>query len=64
MTSTDSNLNSSAPLRRLVLRGGRVFDGSGADPVEDGVVVVEGERIAAIRLGTPSLHRLYLHRIK
>lgn len=48
MTGADSSLNGNAPLRRLVLRGGRVFDGSGADPVEDAVVVVEGERIAAV----------------
>ena len=48
MTGIDSNLNSNVPLRRLALRCGRVFDGSGADPVEDAVVVVEGERIAAV----------------
>lgn len=50
MPSTDSNPNSNVSLRRLALRCGRAFDGSGADPVEDAVVVVEGERIAAVRL--------------
>jgi len=28
--------------------GARVFDGSGADPILDGVVLIEGERIAAV----------------
>lgn len=32
----------------LAVVGGRIFDGSGADPVADGVVLIEGDRIAAI----------------
>jgi imidazolonepropionase-like amidohydrolase len=32
----------------LVLRAGRLFDGTGADVIVNGVVVVEGERIAAV----------------
>lgn len=33
---------------RLVLRGARLVDGTGADPVDDAVVVVEGDRIAQV----------------
>src|SRR6185312_4389211 len=32
----------------LAVVGGQVFDGSGADPVADGVVLIEGDRIAAV----------------
>ena len=31
----------------LILRAGRLFDGTGADPIVDGIVVVEGQRITA-----------------
>lgn len=29
--------------------GARIFDGSGADPIPDGVMLIEGERIAAVQ---------------
>ncbi len=32
----------------LAVVGGRVFDGSGADPIADGVVLIEDDRIAAV----------------
>lgn len=32
----------------IAIVGGRVIDGTGHDPLEDGVVVVEGERIVAV----------------
>jgi imidazolonepropionase-like amidohydrolase len=38
---------------RLVLRGARLVDGTGADPVEDAVVVVEGDRIAQVGGSAP-----------
>jgi imidazolonepropionase-like amidohydrolase len=31
----------------LAIVGGQLFDGSGSDPIRDGVVVIEGDRIAA-----------------
>lgn len=31
-----------------LLTGGRLFDGTGADPIFDGAVLVEGQRIAAV----------------
>jgi imidazolonepropionase-like amidohydrolase len=39
---------------RLVLRGARLVDGTGADPVNDAVVVVEGDRIAQVGGSPPS----------
>lgn len=38
----------------LVLRGARLVDGTGADPVDDAVVVVEGERITQVGGPPPS----------
>ena len=38
----------------LVLRGASLADGTGADPVREGVVVVEGERIAQVGGSPPS----------
>jgi imidazolonepropionase-like amidohydrolase len=38
----------------LVLRGANLADGTGADPVKEGVVVVEGERIAQVGGKAPS----------
>ena len=32
---------------RIAIRAGRLFDGTGADPIDDAVVVVDGDRIAA-----------------
>ncbi|MCZ7570347.1 MAG: amidohydrolase family protein [Ardenticatenaceae bacterium] len=32
----------------IVLRGGRVIDGTGAPPIPDGIVVIEGSRIRAV----------------
>jgi enamidase len=32
----------------LVIRGGRVWDGTGREPVENGIVVIQGERIACL----------------
>jgi imidazolonepropionase-like amidohydrolase/ketosteroid isomerase-like protein len=36
------------PIGALIIRNGTVVDGTGAPPVEDGVVVVEGDRILAV----------------
>src|SRR5689334_16752109 len=36
---------------RQVLRCGRLFDGTGADPIEGATIVVEGDRIARIVRG-------------
>lgn len=33
--------------RRVAIRAGRLFDSTGAEPIPDGVVVVDGDRIAA-----------------
>jgi imidazolonepropionase-like amidohydrolase len=38
----------SAPSRGLVLVGGTLIDGSGTPPLKDAVVVIEGDRIAAV----------------
>src|SRR4051812_41879139 len=35
----------------VVLRAARLIDGTGADPVADGVVVIEGEKIKAVGKG-------------
>jgi hypothetical protein len=44
------------PFRRLVIRGATLIDGSGAPPMGPVDIVVEGNRIAAIRgAGTPGL---------
>ncbi len=48
MTSADSILNSNMSPRRPAPKCGPAFDGSGSDPVEGAVVVVEGEWIAAV----------------
>jgi imidazolonepropionase-like amidohydrolase len=34
--------------QRTFVRGGRLFDGTGADPIPDGAVLVEGTRISAV----------------
>ncbi|HEX4541360.1 MAG TPA: amidohydrolase family protein [Acidimicrobiales bacterium] len=41
-------------MANLVLRGAKLADGTGADPVAEGVVVVEGERIAQVGGRAPS----------
>jgi imidazolonepropionase-like amidohydrolase len=41
-------------MANLVLRGAKLADGTGADPVTEGVVVVEGERIAQVGGRAPS----------
>ena len=38
--------------RLLVVRGGRVIDGSGQPPIENASVVIEGDRIVAVQAGT------------
>ncbi len=44
------------PFRRLVIRGAMLIDGSGAPPMGPVDIVVEGNRIAAVRgAGTPGL---------
>src|SRR5688572_8540633 len=44
------------PFRRLVIRGAMLIDGSGAPPMGPVDIVVEGNRIAAIRgAGTPGI---------
>ena len=42
--------------RRVAILGGQIFDGTGADPVPDGVVIVEGDRIAAVGTLADKLH--------
>lgn len=37
--------------RLLVVRGGRVIDGSGQPPIENATVVIEGDRIVAVHTG-------------
>jgi imidazolonepropionase-like amidohydrolase len=34
--------------RPLVIRNGTVIDGTGAEPIPDGIVIIEGERIVAV----------------
>ena len=34
--------------RLIVLKGGKLIDGTGADPIEDAVVVIRGNKIAAV----------------
>jgi imidazolonepropionase-like amidohydrolase len=41
-------------MANLVLRGAKLADGTGAEPVTEGVVVVEGERIAQVGGRAPS----------
>src|SRR5690349_19387947 len=44
------------PFRKLVIRGAMLIDGSGAPPLGPVDIVVEGNRIAAIKgAGTPGL---------
>jgi imidazolonepropionase-like amidohydrolase len=42
--------------RKVAILGGQLFDGTGADPVKDGVVIVEGDRIAAVGTLADKLH--------
>jgi len=37
--------------RHLIVRGGRVIDGSGQPPTENATVVIEGDRIVAVQAG-------------
>lgn len=37
--------------RQLIVRGGRVIDGSGQPPTENATVVIEGDRIVAVQAG-------------
>ena len=46
------------PTSRLVLRGARVFDGSGADP-SAADIAIEGGRIAAVFEGTSNVASAY-----
>src|SRR5689334_5499299 len=47
--SQGSNGAPSRPLEQpLVILGARVIDGSGADPIERGALVIEGERITTV----------------
>ena len=36
------------PAASLVIRNGTLIDGTGADPIADGIVIIEGERIVAV----------------
>ena len=36
------------PVGSLVIRNGTVIDGTGAEPVAGGLIVIQGERIAAV----------------
>src|SRR4051812_8930660 len=42
---------SPAPLHRLAVRAGRLIDGTGAAPVRDAVILIEGDRITAVGPG-------------
>jgi imidazolonepropionase-like amidohydrolase len=33
---------------RVAIKAGRIIDGTGRSPIERGIVVIEGERIAAV----------------
>jgi imidazolonepropionase-like amidohydrolase len=45
----------------LVLRGARLVDGTGADPVAEGVIAIEGERFAQVGGRPPAGDELDLH---
>src|SRR5690349_15882147 len=48
LTSVAAAAQQPAPQPTLALVGGRVIDGYGAPPIEDGVVLIAGERIVAV----------------
>ena len=41
-----------APSAMLVITNGTIIDGTGGDPVPDGMLVIQGDRITAVGAGT------------
>jgi imidazolonepropionase-like amidohydrolase len=46
--SNDAAIGARAAEQPVAIVGARIVDGSGADPIEDGALLIEGERIAAV----------------